>query len=200
MNNSQRKILSAPMQTITAIHAPEGSTRRKEAERFIQQIFGSHYNAQVNSFTPNLMMLEKDHQLIAATGWRSAQAEPLFLERYLDVPIEQAMFQLANPPVKREKIVEVGHLASQKAGGSVQIIRALASHLNDLGFEWVVFTATQELIRIFTKLRLPLLALATADPERLRNEAQNWGTYYDTQPIVVAGKIKIALQRMGNSD
>jgi hypothetical protein len=59
----------------------------------------------------------------------------------------------------------------------------------------VVFTATQELIRIFTKLGLPLLALAKADPARLGEEAGSWGTYYDTQPIVVAGRIQLALER-----
>ena len=60
----------------------------------------------------------------------------------------------------------------------------------------MVFTATQELIGILTKLGLPMLALAKADPARLGDDAAAWGTYYDTQPIVVAGRIQLGLDRM----
>ncbi|MDD2923874.1 thermostable hemolysin [Rhodoferax sp.] len=194
--NAQRKVLQTPMSALSALHAPLGSPHRLVAEKFIHDIFASRYGANIPSFAPNLMVLERNQTIIAATGWRSAQTSKLYLEHYLDLPIEQAMAQLAHQHVKRERIVEVGHLASQKAGGSVHIIRALADHLSAQGFEWVVFTATQELIGIFAKLGLPLLALTAANPARLRDEARHWGSYYDTQPIVVAGKIRLALQRM----
>jgi hypothetical protein len=200
MKNTFRKVYQtqaqATMPKVTALHAPLGSPRRAAAEAFIRDIFASHYNARVSTFAPNLLLIEKHHAIMAATGWRSAQAETLFLERYLATPIENHIAKLANQPVLRERIVEVGHLASQKAGASVHIIRELASHLNEQGFEWVVFTATQELIGIFSKLGLPLLALAVADPNCLGADANNWGSYYDTQPIVVAGKIRLALQRL----
>lgn len=200
MNNTLRKVYQAQapatMPKVSAIHAEVGSPRRKDAEAFIRSIFATRYNAHVTSFAPHLMLVEKHHSTIAATGWRSAQKENLFLERYLDAAIENHIAKLANQPVQRERIVEVGHLASQKAGGSVHVIRELARHLHEQGFEWVVFTATQELIGIFAKLGLPLLALAAADPARLGSDAQNWGSYYDTKPIVVAGKIRLALQRM----
>nr|WP_265944445.1 thermostable hemolysin [Dechloromonas sp. A34] len=58
-----------------------------------------------------------------------------------------------------------------------------------------VFTATGELIRIFAKLGLPLLALAPADPARLGSEAGAWGSYYETAPVVVAGRIRWAFER-----
>ncbi len=200
MNNTLRKVNQAQelatMPKVTAIHAAAGAPRRQDAEAFIRDIFATRYNAQVTSFAPNLMLLEKHHNILAATGWRSAKNERLFLERYLDMPIESHIAQLSSQTVERQRIVEVGHLASQKAGGSIHVIRELAQHLHAQGFEWVVFTATQELIGIFAKLGLPLLALAAADPTRLGADAQNWGSYYDTQPIVVAGRIRLALQRM----
>ena len=59
----------------------------------------------------------------------------------------------------------------------------------------MVFTATRELISIFNRLGLPLLALAPADPARLGEAASTWGRYYDTQPVVVAGRIRMALER-----
>jgi len=75
------------------------------------------------------------------------------------------------------------------------VILNLARHLDRLGFEWVVFTATRELIGIFTRLGLPLLAIAPADPARLGKDAKDWGSYYDAEPIVVAGRIRFGIER-----
>ena len=136
--------------------------------------------------------------MIAAAGWRGGNQKPLFLERYLDEPVEQLLERLSGQRLVRERLVEVGHLASEKPGGSLHVILALAQHLARSGYEWVVFTATSELVRIFTRLGLPLLALAAADPARLGDEARDWGRYYDTQPVVVAGRIRLALERAGN--
>lgn len=196
MNNAQRTLFQAPMQTIAARHVNQGSPRRQEAEDFIKNVFAQRYNAKITAFTPNLMVLEQRGVIVAAAGWRSAKDSALFLERYLDVPIEQVMAHLAPAPISRDRIVEVGHLAAQRPGSSIHLFRAIASYLHAQGFEWVASTATQELVGIFSKLGLPPLALAAANPERLNELASNWGSYYDTQPIVAAGKIKSALQRM----
>ncbi len=185
--------------SITTEQVDLASPRRSEVEIFIRDVFAAHYGADVRSFAPNLMLLEQGDLKVAATGWRVAASGPLFLECYLDNPIEQTLTQLAERPVLRSRIVEVGNLAAVKAGGSLQVILALAAHLDRLGHEWVVFTATQELIGIFTRLGLPLLALAKADPSRLGDEAKTWGDYYATEPIVVAGRIRTAIERLGRA-
>ena len=183
---------------LRATHLDLEAPRRAEAESFIRTVFRERYAAYVKAFAPNLFLLEQDERIVAATGWRGADAEPLFLERYLDAPIESTLEKLTGQTLDRRHIVEVGNLASEKAGGSLQVILHLAQHLAQSGYEWVVFTATQQLIGIFTKLGLPLLALAKADPARLEHEAADWGSYYDMQPVVVTGRIRIALERMGN--
>jgi hypothetical protein len=134
--------------------------------------------------------------VIAAAGWRGAEQGALFLECYLDEPIDIVMEKIVGQPLARSCLAEVGHLASDKPGSSLQIFRVLARHLHQFGYEWVVFTATQELIGIFTKVGLPLLALAKADPARLGENIKDWGHYYDTQPIVVAGRIRLALEKI----
>lgn len=188
----------ARLSCIRATHLDPESPRRPEAEHFIRTVFHNRYGAQVSAFAPSLLMLEQEGRIIAATGWRGADTEPLFLESYLDEPIEGVMERLTGQQLERQRIVEVGNLASEKAGGSLQIILNLARYLDRLGYEWVVFTATQELIGIFTKLGLPLLALAKADPARLSTGTRGWGSYYDTQPVVVTGRIRVALDRMGS--
>ena len=76
---------------------------------------------------------------------------------------------------------------------------ALAEHLHHRGYEWVVFTATRELIGIFARLGLPLPVVAPADPARLGDGASAWGSYYDTGPIVVAGRIRLAVERFARA-
>jgi hypothetical protein len=197
MPSAKRDLFQYHHTPVITTHTVVGSPRRKETEAFISAVFAKHYGADVSAFAPNLLLLEQHDRIIAATGWRAACDESLFLERYLDLPIEQAMAQLADQPVARERIVEVGNLAAEKAGSSLHIILALARHLDRLGYEWVVFTATQELIGIFSRLGLPLLALAPADPARIGDEAKHWGSYYDTGPIIVAGRIRLGLERAG---
>jgi len=180
---------------MTVRHTVIGSPRRAEAESYIADVFRRHYDAAVSSFAPNLMLVESADRIAAAAGWRCAADEPLFLETYLDAPIEQAISKLAGRPVDRSKIVEVGNLAADGRGGGIDVILTLAAHLDRLGFEWVVFTATNDLISIFRRLGLPPLALAPADPERLGDAAAAWGSYYSTNPIVVAGRIRLALEK-----
>lgn len=182
---------------VATTHVGPDSSRRQEAQAFIRDVFARHYGARVSAFAPNLLLLENCERITAAVGWRAAAIEPLFLEHYFDAPIEAAMAQRAAQPVRRSRIVEVCNLAADRPGSSPHVILALASHLDRLGYEWVVFTATQELVRILTRLGLPLLALAPADPSRLGDAAGEWGRYYDTQPVVVAGKIRLGLERAG---
>ncbi len=184
---------------VRAVHIDIVSERRLEAEHFIRDVFMRHHDAFVRAFAPNLLLLEQDRRVIAAAGWRGADVEPLFLERYLDEPVERLMERLTGQAFARKQLVEVGHLASQKPGGSLRVILALARHLSRSGYEWVVFTATRELLAIFTKLGLPLLALAKADPERLGVQARDWGNYYENHPVVVAGRISLALERIGGA-
>lgn len=196
MRNMFEVVRRRPFPVFTS-HVFAGTPRRAEAEGFIREVFRRSHGANITAFAPNLLLLEQDARVVAAAGWRAAGDGRLFLERYLDLPIEDAMAALADQPVARNRIVEVGHLAADRRGSTVHVILALAGFLDALGHEWVVFTATRELLGIFSRLGLPLLALAPADPERLGDEAAEWGSYYDTQPIVVAGRIRVGLERAG---
>jgi hypothetical protein len=198
MSGALQRIHSRPQHPPLVRHAVAGHPRRAAAEDFIRDVFRRRYEAEVPGFAPNLMLLEQAPRIVAAAGWRGAESEALMLEQYLDEPIEHAISRLAGQPVARGRIVEVGNLAAERPGGSVAVILALAAHLDQLGFEWVAFTATSELIGIFRRLDLPPLALAPADPQRLGEQAQAWGRYYDTRPVVVAGRLRLALEKGGS--
>ena len=53
----------------------------------------------------------------------------------------------------------------------------------------MVFTATRELRNSFRRLGLNPLRLARADPARLPDGGANWGSYYEHDPLVMAGRI-----------
>ncbi|HZX30480.1 MAG TPA: thermostable hemolysin [Rhodocyclaceae bacterium] len=195
MSRPLRNTLQSVRQPLTVTHVLAGSPRRAGTEDFIRTCFSRHYGARIPSFAPNLTLLENAGGIVAATGWRCAGDEPLYLENYLDEPIENAVARLAGQPVPRESIAEAAHLASHRAGASLDVILTLARHLDRLGFEWVTFTATRTLVGIFARLGLPLLSLASANPARLGPQAAAWGSYYDTEPIVVAGRIRLAIEK-----
>ena len=171
--------------------------RRLALEDFIRQRFAEHYGARVRHFMPCLLGLHGDSgQVQGAVGLRSAQRRPLFLERYLDEPIEQAVARRGGCPVPREEIVEVGNLAAFGSASARLLIVALTDLLVAQGFRWVVFTGTQALLNSFQRLALEPLALGPADPARMGNELADWGSYYASRPQLMAGEILPGHQRL----
>lgn len=73
----------------TTLHiCRENDPARALVEAFIHDVYARRYGAQVRHFTPVLAFLRDDAGIVAAAGYREAQASALFLERYLDAPVE----------------------------------------------------------------------------------------------------------------
>ncbi|WP_342116764.1 thermostable hemolysin [Pseudoduganella sp. OTU4001] len=171
-------------------HFPRGAANRPELEAFIADSFRASYGAEVNHFSEVLLgARDKDGHWIAALGYTPAKLAPLFLEHYLDAPVEAAISAHARSPVDRASIVEVGNLAAHHPGAARSLIVSTTQLLNSLGLRWVVFTATVSLLNSFSRLHLQPHVLAPADPARLPDGGQRWGSYYDTQPKVMFGDI-----------
>jgi hypothetical protein len=184
----------APTRRLT-VHLP-GSPRRREIEDFIRHVYARRYGAAVQQFAPALVSLDDEHGLAAAAGYRRADEAPLFLERYLQVPVESALMQHGRAASGRAAIVEVGHLAAERPGEGRRLIFLLAPHLAGHGFQWVVGTLTEELRHLFTRIGVTPVTLGTADPSVLGAEASHWGSYYDHRPLVLAGHLMQALHRL----
>lgn len=175
-------------------HHAAGDPMRARVERLIQSVFAAHFDARITAWAPHLVSLEHRGEIVAAAGYRSAR-QPLYLERYLAQPVEQALAAAAGIDVAREQIAEVGHLASVRAGSSPALMVALGHDLAASGFRWVVSTATRELRRIFARLGVRGLVLGAADPRRLGRAAADWGRYYEHAPLVLAVDIAANLAR-----
>ena len=175
----------------------QGASQRAEVEDFIHGVFSHAYAADIRHFLPRLLALRNsERQVLAALGMREAADQRLFLETYLDEPIEAAVSRLQGSTVSRDTIVEVGNLASVHRGGLRHLIIALTAYLSGAGTEWVVFTAVPAVRNAFAAMGLPLQQLAVADKARLDKGQENWGSYYDTGPVVLAGRVEEGFQRL----
>jgi hypothetical protein len=172
--------------------------RRAAVEKFIRRAFEKAYRARISSFLPTLMALERGGELAAACGIRRAGFERLFLEVYLDLPVERILAQQPGAGVRRHAIVEVGNLAVARAGYARQLIIHLTRHLAAQKAEWAVFSAVPQLRNCFRRLDIPLVSLALADRNRLPPaEREAWGTYYDGAPQVTAVRVAAAHAALG---
>ena len=172
-----------------------GDARRAEVEQFIRSVYAERFDARLDRFAPHLVSLrDGDGRIVAAAGYRFARSAPLFLERYLDEPIEAALARQAAATPSRDGIVEVGHLAAARAGEGRRLILLLGPHLAERGGQWVVSPLTEELRHLFVRIGVTPLALGLADPARLGDAAANWGRYYEHQPVVLAGHLPAALR------
>ena len=178
--------------------ASPGSARRVALEQFVCQRFELQHGARIRHFMPCLFGLENQAgQLLGAVGVRSGNSGPLFLERYLDEPIQSALgARLGNSVPGRGELVEVGNLAADSPGAARLLIVALTDLLVALGFRWVTFTGTPTLLNSFQRLGLTPIALGEADPARMGDELADWGSYYDNRPLVMAGDIHGGHQRL----
>jgi len=157
----------------------------------IALVYRRAYGARLNLFMPYLLKVSgREGAFRAIVGLRDAQEEKLFLETYLDEPIEQAIARVSGEPVARGEIVEIGNLAESKPGDARLGIIATTRYLHKLGYRWVVFTAVPQLLNAFRRLGMEPMEILEADPTRLPQAQRDiWGSYYDEHPKVCCGSI-----------
>lgn len=175
---------------------------RAGLEQFVRSSFEATYGARIERFMPKLMSVRTPGgEPIAVCGLRDPRHGPLFLESYLDQPVEASLERATRRPVSRRDLMEVGNLAIARPGFARFLMAALTEHLHDSGREWAVFTAVPALRNAFTRLGIDLVTLAPARVGRIpARERPQWGSYYDQKPLVMAAGVKqsrAALSRGG---
>ncbi len=124
----------------------------------------------------------------AALGYARAGTEPLFLEAYLDAPIEALAGPALRRTVSRAQIVEIGNLAAVSPQAMIALWGAAANDLAAFG-DVAVATLTEPLRAMFRRVGIPVTEIAEARAERLGAAAPRWGAYFDQDPRVCAGVI-----------
>ena len=171
------------------------AAQRRLAESFVRKVFWTRHRALVGDVAPGLLLCSRGPRLLAVAGWRGARRGPLFLEQYLDEPIEVALSTIAGVPVWRWEVAEIGNLAAVRSSAALGLLCELMEILAQRDFRWLSFTATAPVRRILAKAGIPFWEIADADSARLGTAAGSWGDYYRCNPVVAACRLGDALRR-----
>jgi Thermostable hemolysin len=173
---------------ITASTVNIGDASRQEVEAFIHAVFKRAYGAEITNFMPQLVALrDSNGELIAAFGWKKASAGPLFLEQYLDEPIESLISKKLGKKISRSQITKIGNLAVANPRNAGVLIAHIIQYSLDMGIEWCVATTHHSLQNGLIKGGRDVYPLFPADKSRLSLQEQaKWGSYYDRMPQVIA--------------
>lgn len=164
---------------------------RAGVEDYIARRYAQCHDARLSGFMPWLLAAQRGDRFAAALGFRPAGAGALFLERYLEQPVETVIAGVMRQPVQRAGVAEIGNLAATSQRGSRLLITLLVEALGRRGLRWIVFTATRQVRELIQDMGFPLRLLAPADPARLGQERTAWGRYYDAEPMLAVGDLAI---------
>lgn len=170
------------------------SRSRAALEAFVAAAFKRHHGAVVRHFMPVLLGLYRpDGRLCSVAGLRQAEGERLYLEHYLDAPVEAHLSAHVGVAVARRSITEIGNLACDDCRSARRLFTLLPRWLHARGQDWVVFTATRTVRILLDSLGAAPIDLGPADGARVALAGDDWGHYYRHAPRVMAGPVPDAL-------
>lgn len=167
-----------------------GCAGRDALESEIRSRYADHFSACVEGFMPYLLrftLAEGGER--GVVGLRPASDGELYLESYLDSPIEECIAGLVSYPVARSAVVEIGQLAVEHRRVVVPLFRQLVPFLLQHGYRWVCFTATGPVRALLARAGLSGQQLGTASADRVADRADHWGSYYRHDPRVIVGDL-----------
>ncbi len=182
-----------PHKSLSLIDSQSGE--KPAVQDFISKRFNDAFGAEIQHFLPYFLASEMDGLIDSAIGFQPVQPQPLFLEQYLSHPIEHSL-KAHGIHISRSELVEIGNLAASFNSGSPLLFILLAAVLHQANYQWVVFTATRQVRHLIGKLQLSTISLGIADPQQLLDKSQEWGSYYQHQPIVLAGHLATAIAHL----
>ncbi len=183
-------MIRLPSPKTRAVVADPGHPQWDALRAFIAERFERAHGARVTADYPWIAgLVAGDGEILAAAGVRFAEAGPLFLESYLDAPIEAEVARVFDGPVTREMIVEIGSLASTHPTWSMQLFDGLPAWLAGVaGRRFAVATLRPELARMLDRSGFGLRPIGEADPARIGG-GDAWGEYYAAKPRIYAGRV-----------
>jgi len=175
----------------------EDSLERPLVERHIKNHFFKAYKADVTTFLPFILSARTKKQITSTLGFRVGKDEQrFFLEHYLSTDVESTLSGLLNKPIARNKIAEIGSLTSNFPSISHTLFVLVVSILYRAGFQWALFTATTQVVKMIADLELATITVCDAVADSLPDSGQSWGGYYENKPKVIAGDLETAYRNL----
>lgn len=199
LTNSEFKPFYYPHELKTA-----DSSNRDNVAQFITAVYQQKIGAKSLHFLDHLAyMTDTQHQQICfAFGYSDnrQQYKPFFLEQYLRFPISSVISKQSNSIVTDRQIVEVGNFACLPEEKIADYLFNLFLYLRERDYQWIVCTATRALRFVLIRNKIKSIILQKVDKANLSAELiQQWGRYYDNDPVVIAGNIDECILAMGEN-
>ena len=175
-----------PRSTFSIVGPDSADRHRLEAR--IRSGFGTHFGACIDGFMPRFVLYRHTSGATGVIGYRRASDDPLYLEHYLELPVDELISVAAGMRVERSTIAEVGQFVVDDRDIAAPFFRDLVPFLVGQGFDWVCFTGTNRIRSILKRIGFRGLPVALADAGRIADRA-SWGSYYDNEPVVIVGKL-----------
>lgn len=177
-----------------------------QAFALAKQNYRYFYQAELLNPAENYLVFEEFEQhseqsgkvkaCMSCTG--ASQERSLFSEMYLDQAIEKYI----EPNPERERIMEIGSLASiGDPYSTLHLIRA-STVLTCFQHKWeyALITITPVVEKLLNDCQIVYRSIAKADIEKLPKEQhQQWGSYYQQNPKVCIIDVKSSLYNHLNS-
>jgi hypothetical protein len=199
--NAAKATVSVSRRRLSALRAPSNlsievnqadEAGRQALESSIARRFEQQYKARIQHFLPYLLSLKEAGELDAVVGIRLASEADLFLERYLDSRVEQAISRVVRGPIDRGQVVEIGNLAAAVPGTASLLFAVLAIVLDRAGVRWVTCTATPQVQAMLGRLQFSTQTICNAEAAAMGEQAGEWGEYYASRPQVIVGDTRVA--------
>ncbi|WMN61864.1 thermostable hemolysin (plasmid) [Pseudoalteromonas xiamenensis] len=165
-----------------------GDTYRAYLEMQIQQGFAAAFDADIHDFYPLLSQLSNGRGE-CVLGLRFAEDATLFLESYLDKPIERYLPEFAS----RSEIAELGNLYSTHRSATIEHFIVIARALLSQNIHFLAFTGTLQVRKLMQLLQVPVIELGEADAKCVES-AKDYGTYYEANPKTCIVDLRLANQ------
>ena len=170
-----------------------GSADREQVQRYIAGVFQISYGAQVNEFMPLLVSLRDRGHLSSALGLRGASGSRLFCEQYLDEPVEAHVQSIFGQQVARDRVLEMGNLVASNPGHAALLYTLVGAAMYEAGMDYLLFTANRAVRLSLKRSGVSSVPIAPADRSRLGASGSEWGSYYNGDPQVMLGDVRVAM-------
>jgi hypothetical protein len=163
---------------------------RELLEDSVRARYADVHGARIDSMHDVLIGLASPEQgLIGVIGTSpAAEHGHLFLEHYLDAPVQDVLSQRVGH-VERRALGEVGGLVANRPGAGRWMFSTMSAYLHGSGIQWALFTATAAVRASLARVGVRLVELAPARAERVPC-CERWGRYYEADPRVCAARIE----------
>ncbi|MDT8408726.1 MAG: thermostable hemolysin [Wenzhouxiangellaceae bacterium] len=172
--------------------AERNSLRWQRASALVAGQYAQRFGASLNPDYPFFLGIDGAGNLPSAViGARLARESPIFCESYLDQDLATLLASKTGEAVTRDTIAELGNLAigSRQRQRLIPLMRHVQQWTLGQDCSWIVFCLTRQLRTWFEHLGIEMIFLAPARADRIGSAHDQWGSYYQHDPIVLAARV-----------